>query len=272
MVKQGQAERDVRLYCWFWVGHARFISMFQIITTVTIISFVSLGLLLGMYKLYEERVAEPRKLEDELRDALEGQKPDVSALEPVRKAAAAISYKFDKIVVVRNFDKVTRYHIRDLVGIEIFADDKLLARAVRDNSNKSLDDLSVGSTRVHIRLIFDDPSSPDFELTLWDPLHDVGTARAEGPRAAMATARRWFYHVEAILRQPTTPSNTYPLYADELKHFAGTLPPKAPPPEAARSVAAPNTASPVASPKPTPKPSGATSEGDVLNAPIIPDL
>ena len=47
--------------------------MFQIITTVTIISFVSLGLLLGMYKLYEERVAEPRKLEDELRDALEGQ-------------------------------------------------------------------------------------------------------------------------------------------------------------------------------------------------------
>jgi hypothetical protein len=221
--------------------------MFQIITTVTIISFVALGLLLGMYKLYEERVAEPRKLEDELRDALEGQKPDVSALEPVRKAAAAIAYKFDKIIVIRNFDKVSRYHIRDLIGMELFADEKLLARITRGGPGKTLDDISAEVNRVSMRLIFDDPSSPDFELTLWDP-HDAGTARAEGPRAAMATARRWFYHVEAILRRPMD--------------AVAPIPPVASPPETQRMIGSPT---PAAAPLTGP-------EGDVLNAPIIPYL
>jgi hypothetical protein len=112
--------------------------------------------------------------------------------------------------------------------------------------------------RVTMRLIFDDPSDPDFELVLWDP-HDNLTARAEGPRAAMNNARKWFYHVEAVLRRtisaPQPVVGAPPAAAPvRLADFV-PAPPAAPPP---MLTAAAHTALP------------AKQEGDVLNAPIIP--
>ena len=69
-----------------------------------------------------------------------------------------------------------------------------------DELDKAVDDIDPNVQTVVMRLIFDDPSHPDYELKLWDP-NDALTARAEGPRAALVTARKWFYHVEAILRE-----------------------------------------------------------------------
>ncbi len=224
--------------------------------TLVILSVAALAVLFILYRIYETRVEEPKKLEDEIREALAGAKADVESIEPVRKAAIAIAYNANKIVIVRDFGKKpTRFYgINDLIGIEVFVDNRLVARVLRSGPHKMLDDIAPQVSKVTIRLIFDDPAHPDYELVLWDP-HDALTARAEGPRAAMETARRWFYHVEAILRRPAPKDIKAP-------------PPMAPAPEpakvaaAATRLAAPDEApAPVAMPKP---------EGDVLNAPLIP--
>ncbi len=230
---------------------------------LVILSAAGLAILFILYRIYETRVEEPKKLEDEISEALAGAKPDVASIEPVRKAAVAIAYNANKIVIVRDFGKKPRrmYGISDLLGIEVFVDNKLVARVIRSGPHKMLDDIAPAVTRVTIRLIFDDPAHPDYELVLWDP-NDALTARAEGPRAAMETARRWFYHVEAIIRRPPVRDLKSP-------------PPITPVPEPTRAAApAPAPASlpapDAALPAPAPAPAPQKSEGDVLNAPLIP--
>lgn len=237
-----------------------------------ILSAAVLAILFILYRIYETRVEQPKKLEDEVKEALAGARPEVESIEPVRRAACAISYAANKIVIVRDFGKKpTRlYTIGDLFGLEVFVDGKVFARVVRAGSHKPLDtgsykavdDIDPNVQTVVMRLIFDDPSHPDYELKLWDP-NDALTARAEGPRAALITARKWFYHVEAILRRPA-PS--------ELRSPA----PFSPAPEPAKvaalapapaSLPAPQPAIPAPAPAMSPK-----SEGDVLNAPLIPYL
>ena len=216
---------------------------------IIIVSGACLAILFILYRIYETRVEQPKKLEDEVREALAGARAEVESIEPVRKAAVAISYAANKIVIVRDFGKkpTRRYVINDLIGIEVFVNDKVVARVLRAGPHKMLDDIAPEVHRVTIRLVFDDPSHPDYELVLWDP-HDSLTARAEGPRAAMETARKWFYHVEAILRRPAP---------EKVK------PPSSPvAPEPARVAApAPAADKPAAPPK---------TEGDVLNSPLIP--
>ncbi len=225
---------------------------------LVILSAAGLAILFILYRIYETRVEEPKKLEDEIKEALDGAKPDVESIEPVRKAAIAIAYNANKIVIVRDFGKKPRrmYAMNDLIGIEVFVDNRLVARVIRGGPHKMLDDIAPQVTRVTIRLIFDDPAHPDYELVLWDP-HDALTARAEGPRAAMETARKWFYHIEAILRRPAPKDIKAP-------------PPMAPAPEPAKVAvaAAPHLSAPD-TPAPTPA-APPKSEGDVMNAPLIP--
>ena len=237
---------------------------------IVILAAAAFAILVILYRIYETRVEEPRKLEDEVKEALAGAKPEVESIEPVRKAALAISYASNKIVIVRDFGKKPPriYTIDKLVGIEVFIDDKVVARVMRAGPHKMLDDVAPQVHRVMIRLIFDDPSHPDYELVLWDP-HDSFTARAEGPRAAMETARKWFYHVEAILRSTIRAP----------RPVTGAPPAAAPVPTAAVAELAPVPTSPPPVPEPAkiasapPPPSLAPppkSEGDVLNAPLIP--
>jgi hypothetical protein len=234
---------------------------------LVILSAALLSILFILYRIYETRVEEPKKLEDEVKEALGGAKAEVESIEPVRKAAAAMSYIGNKVVIVRNFGKLpTRtYTISELFGMEVFVDGKVFARVVRGGSAKPLDtgsykpidEISPAVQTVVMRLIFDDPVHPFYELVIWDP-NDALTARAEGPRAAFAKARDWFYHIETILRRPSP------------KDIAN-IPPIAPIPEPAKVAApAPKLSAPenpVPVPAPAPKP-----DGDVLNAPLIPYL
>lgn len=236
-----------------------------------ILSAAALFILIILYRLYDTRVEKPRILDDELKEALADARPDVVLSEPVRNAAAAIAYRQDKVVLVRKSGHkfISRiYPVRDLVGVEVFVDDHVAARVVRGGLHKPLDDLKPDANKVRIRLMFDDPSNPDFDIALWDP-NDAMTARAEGPKAAMETARRWFYHIEAIVRRPPEAVST-PL--------TGILPP--PRPVAEEAMADPEPVS-LQAQVPRTEPSQATedevrpehkSEGDILNAPLIPYL
>jgi hypothetical protein len=225
---------------------------------LVILSAAALAILVILYRIYETRVEQPKKLEDEVKEALAGAKPEVESIEPVRKAALAISYAANKIVIIRDFGrKPTRlYTVNDLIGIEVFVNDKIVARVLRSGPHKMFDDIAPEVHRVTIRLVFDDPSHPDYELVLWDP-HDALTARAEGPRAAMETARKWFYHVEAILRRPQP---------REIKPVPTSPPPV---PEPAKVVAVAEASPPALPPAPPAMPLPKV-EGDVLNAPLIP--
>ena len=218
------------------------------VAPLIILSGACLAILVILYRIYETRVEQPKKLEDEVREALGSAKAEVESIEPVRKAALAISYAADKIIIIRDFGKKPRrvYAINDLIGIEVFVNDRVVARVLRHGPHKMLDDIAPEVHRVTIRLIFDDPSHPDYELVLWDP-HDALTPRAEGPRAAMETARKWFYHVEAIIRRP-------------LPEKAKGTPPAPMAPEPAKAASA-------TSGDKTPPP---RKDTDVLNAPLIP--
>jgi hypothetical protein len=175
----------------------------QFLPTLIILTAAALAIMLVLYRIWDSRVEQPKRLEEEVAEALMGAKPDVASIEPVRRAAAALSYLSNRVVIVREFGKIpTRiYSIHELIGIEVFVNNKINARILRGGAHKMFDDIAPQVDRVTIRLVFNDPSKPDFELVLWDP-HDQLSARAEGPRGAIETARRWFYHVEAIIRKP----------------------------------------------------------------------
>ena len=221
-----------------------------------------------MYRFYEEQVEEPRKLEDEIKDALAGHKAEVQSIEPARQMACALSYSARKLILIRNFNQVKTYMTSALVGVEVFIDNKVLARVVRSVQNRlnqdkymMFDTVSPNVTHVRIRFVLDDPSHPDYEIVLWDP-NDRGTGRAEGPMAAMETARRWFYHIEAILRREDNESSLIAL--------SGLPQPTAPSPTPPQ---APKVAPPATAETPMSVPAKANSqEGDILNAPLIPYL
>jgi len=233
----------------------------QYLPTIIILTAAALAILLILYRIWDSRVEAPRKLEDEVAEALNGGKADVVSIEPARKAAAALSYLGNRCVIVREFGKLpTRiYTMAEMIGMEVFVNNKVSARIIRGGAHKMFDDIAPQVDRVTIRLMFNDPSKPDFELVLWDP-NDALTARAEGPRAAMETARRWFYHVEAIIRKPL---------AEIEKELTPPAPP--PPPEPAPKPPLhdhrPDTKDEDDTPPPAPKP--ASKDGDVLNSPLI---
>ena len=93
------------------------------------------------------------------------------------------------------------YRIDELMGAELIIDDQVVARAHRDEPRRALDQRVSHAARVTLRLIFDDPQHPDFELDLW--LTGDETRRVSAfPGAAVLEANRWLARAEAILRRP----------------------------------------------------------------------
>lgn len=93
------------------------------------------------------------------------------------------------------------YRIDELMGAELIIDDQVVARAHRDEPRRALDQRVSHAARVTLRLIFDDPQHPDFELDLW-LTGDENRRVAASPGAAVLEANRWLARAEAILRRP----------------------------------------------------------------------
>ena len=96
------------------------------------------------------------------------------------------------------------YRLDELMGAEVIVDGQVVARAYRGEPRRALDQTLEHAARVTLRLIFDDPHHPDFDLDLW-LAGDETRRRTTSPGDAMQEANRWLARAEAILRRPIAP-------------------------------------------------------------------
>lgn len=102
------------------------------------------------------------------------------------------------------------YRIDEVIGAELIIDGQVVARAFRGEPRRALEQVVSSADQVTLRLLFDDPKSPDFELDLW--LRGDEARRDDwSPRAAISEANRWLARVEAIVRRPARPAPAPPV-------------------------------------------------------------
>jgi hypothetical protein len=143
---------------------------------------------------------EERRLRRMLRRAL-GAPPEMVIFARGRGLGAGMNLAGAQVAVLWNGGlKGLVYRLDQLVGAELIVDDRVAARAFRDEPRRALDEVTNAPKRVLLRLVFDNPRDPDFELVLWPPV-DSAKIQAGTGFDAIQTARRWVSSVEAILRQ-----------------------------------------------------------------------
>ena len=94
------------------------------------------------------------------------------------------------------------YALDEMMGAEVIVDGLVVGRVHRGETRRALDAFDAAE-RVALRLVFDDPGSPDFVLDLWLPA-DEGRRDELPPGEAIAEANRWLARIEALLRRPIT--------------------------------------------------------------------
>ena len=144
---------------------------------------------------------EERRLYRIMRKVLAGQL-DAAIIARGRNAAAGFRLDADRILVMWSGGaKALLYPLAALEGAELIVDDRVMARAFKGETRRALDHIENSAGKVTLRLIFDNPRDPDFDLELW--LEEDQLRRNSGsPRQAIQEARSWIARAEAILRRP----------------------------------------------------------------------
>ncbi|WGM39707.1 hypothetical protein [Caulobacter sp. NIBR1757] len=93
------------------------------------------------------------------------------------------------------------YRLEEVTGAELLIDGEVAARVFRGENRKALDRVPSTAREVTLRLVFDDPRYPDFDLQLWATGDED---RRDAPTAASCAqaANQWLARVEAIVRRP----------------------------------------------------------------------
>ncbi len=92
------------------------------------------------------------------------------------------------------------YRLEELLGAELLVDGEVRARSYRGEPRRALERVSGSAEDVALRLIFDDPRHPDFELELWRH-GDEARDQIATPGAAVQEANRWIATVDSLLRR-----------------------------------------------------------------------
>ncbi|HEY1751568.1 MAG TPA: hypothetical protein VGG29_09905 [Caulobacteraceae bacterium] len=142
-------------------------------------------------------LAEPRRLARAFRRGLGG-RPDAALVAHGSGRGVALSLAAQRLVTVWDGGGWRMdYGLGELMGAELDLDGEVAGRVMRGEPRRLLDRQSGAERTVRLRLLFDDPHHPDFELVLWP-------SRARGfaaPREAIAEANRWLARLDAILRR-----------------------------------------------------------------------
>ena len=138
-----------------------------------------------------------RRLQRALKRVLGGP-PQGEALSPAQGRAIGLNFDTESLAILWNTGASGLvYGFHEIEGAELIVDGRVVARAQRGEARRYLDDLAGDAERVALRLVFDDPRFPEFELDLFGPGSILRDA-ADGIRLG----RRWLAHVEAVLRRP----------------------------------------------------------------------
>lgn len=148
---------------------------------------------------------EERRLRRYMVRALRGE-PDAAIFALGRNAAAGFRLESGHVMVMWNGGaRALLYRIDALEGAELIVDDHVAGRVYRGEPRRALDHVDGGARRVTLRLIFNDPRDPDFDLDLWLP-EDQSRRNTRDPAAAIQEARTWLARADALLRRPATPA------------------------------------------------------------------
>lgn len=189
---------------------------------------------------------ETRRIARSLRKVLEAE-PEAMVVARGRGRGAGFSFSTGLAAVTwDNGGWCLIYRIDELSGAEIIVDGQVLARAARGEPRRPLDQVVAHAARVTLRLIFDDPRHPDFDLDLW-VTGDEQRRSGGSPAEAVSEANRWLARAEAILRRPARPPAPPPVVA------APPPPPEPPPPPPPEPAPEPSPP-PMPEPRPTPPP------------------
>jgi hypothetical protein len=144
-------------------------------------------------------LAEDQRLARTFRLALETP-PDAALIGHGSGKGVALSLASHRIVTVWDVGGWHMvYPLEELLGAELDLDGQVAARAMRGEARRLLDRSSGAEREVRLRLLFDEPRHPDFELVLWPA--KAGRGAPTKPREAVSEANRWIARVEALLRR-----------------------------------------------------------------------
>lgn len=153
-----------------------------------------------------------------------GMRPDASLIAYGAGRGVAVSLFTEELVTVwdRGGWRLV-YPLEALAGAELELDGEVAARVVRGEPGRRLEHAAGIEDDVRLRLLFDDPRHPDFEMRLW-PCRKTGPAPGT-PREAIADANRWMARVEAILKRAgraavRTPPTPAPVQVDREDLFS----------------------------------------------------
>ena len=96
------------------------------------------------------------------------------------------------------------YRIDELMGAELSVDGQVIGRVFRGEPRRAIDQVVQQAAQVTLKLIFDDPRHPDFELELWQE-GDQQRRESRSPADAIQEANRWLLRADAIVRRPLAP-------------------------------------------------------------------
>jgi hypothetical protein len=157
----------------------------------------ALTALVALFAWYAE---EHRRLGRAFRKVLGGA-PDTALIAHGRGMGAAFSLAGNVIAVAWDSGAwCLVYRLDELVGAELSIDGQVAARAFRGEARRPLDHRPRDAGSVGLRLVFDDPQHPDFDLPLWPPPHPDRRA-PDNAGEVIQEANRWIARVEAVLRR-----------------------------------------------------------------------
>jgi hypothetical protein len=134
-----------------------------------------------------------RRLKRALKRTLR-REPEAEVLAPAQGRAVGIEFVEGTLAVLWERGAAGLvYRFDEIDGAELIIDGEVRARVRRDEAPRPLDQLDPLADRVTLRLMFDAPRWPEFELDLHEHL---------GPgEAAVREGRRWLAHIQAVVRR-----------------------------------------------------------------------
>ena len=152
-----------------------------------------------------------RRLRRAMKNAVSGA-PDMLAIAPSEGKAAGLDLANEQLAVLWNRGAIGLvFAFDEIEGGEIIVDGHVVTPVRRFYGRKELDVLVDDAETVILRLLFNSPECPEFEISLWrahwsaDIAPQLGHGpAASGPRTTgsagegLRLGRRWLAHIEAL--------------------------------------------------------------------------